>query len=72
MNKLIGPARFKPLAAANAGKRGKDKVTAAALATEDYQSKMDDIFRECRRVLKPDTGIMTVMFTHKSTPPGTR
>ena len=43
-----------------------DKVTAAALAPEDCQSKMDDIFRECRRVLKSDAGIMTVMFTHKS------
>ena len=64
---IASPARFKAqAAAANAGKRGKDKVTAAALATEDYQRKMDDIFRECRRVLKPDTGIMTVMFTHKS------
>ena len=27
---------------------------------------MAEIFRECRRVIKPD-GIMTVMFTHKST-----
>ena len=64
---IASPARFKAqAAAANAGKRGKDKVTAAALATDDYQSKMDEIFRECRRVLKPDTGIMTVMFTHKS------
>ena len=64
---IASPARFKAqAAAANVGKRGKDKVTAAALATEDYQRKMDDIFRECRRVLKPDTGIMTVMFTHKS------
>ena len=64
---IASPARFKAqAAAANVGKRGKDKVTAAALATEDYQRKMDEIFRECRRVLKPDAGIMTVMFTHKS------
>ena len=34
LNKLISPARFKPQAAANAGERGNDKVTAAALATE--------------------------------------
>ena len=64
---IASPARFKAqAAAANVGKRGKDKITAAVLATDDYQSKMDEIFRECRRVLKPDTGIMTVMFTHKS------
>ena len=36
------------------------------MATDDYQRKMDEIFRECHRVLKQDHGIMTVMFTHKS------
>jgi len=30
-----------------------------------YETRMGDIFRECRRVLKDD-GIMTLMFTHKS------
>lgn len=35
-------------------------------ATLKYQRLMSEIFAECRRVLKPD-GIMTVMFTHKST-----
>ena len=78
---IASPARFKPQAdaananaGAGAGRKGpgpgrgrdKDKITAAQLATDDYQSKMNDIFRECRRVLKKDDGIMTVMFTHKS------
>jgi adenine-specific DNA methylase len=34
------------------------------LAKRDYQQRMAAVFREQRRVLKPD-GIMTVMFTHK-------
>ena len=72
---IASPARFKSQAdAANAGRAGgkspgrqdPDRSTPAQLATDDYQAKMDAIFRECRRVLKPDTGIMTVMFTHKS------
>ena len=37
---------------------------AKALADRDYQQRMESIFAECRRVLKPD-GIMTLMFTHK-------
>ena len=67
---IASPARFKQqaeaataTAAANSGRRG--RVTAAQLATDDYQAKMDEIFRECRRVIKPD-GIMVVMFTHRS------
>ena len=64
---IASPARFKAQAdAASAGRRGKDRVTAAQLATDDYQSKMDAIFRECHRVLNKDDGIMVVMFTHKS------
>ena len=55
---IASPARFKEAAAA----RGQ---SAARLATADYEGKMREIFRECRRVIKPD-GIMTVMFTHKS------
>jgi putative DNA methylase len=35
-------------------------------ATRDYQERMQAIFAECRRVLKPD-GIMVLMFTHKAT-----
>ena len=67
MNEAIAsPARFKQQAeAASAGRGGRSKVTAAQLATGDYQSKMDEIFKECRRVIKPD-GIMVVMFTHRS------
>ena len=64
---IASPARFKAQAdAANAGRNnGRGKVTAANLATDDYQAKMDEIFRECRRVIKDD-GIMVVMFTHRS------
>ena len=50
---VANPARFQ-------GKKG-----ARALAGRDYQERMAAIFRECRRVLKPD-GIMTLMFTHKA------
>ncbi|MBF0503306.1 MAG: hypothetical protein HQM09_24510, partial [Candidatus Riflebacteria bacterium] len=35
-------------------------------AKRDYQERMQAIFTECRRVLKPD-GIMVLMFTHKAT-----
>ena len=55
---IASPARFK-----NTGSSDK---SARKQATEDYESKMAEIFAECRRVIKPD-GIMTVMFTHKST-----
>ena len=51
---VANPARFK-------GQKG-----ARALAGRDYQERMAAIFRECRRVLKPE-GIMTLMFTHKAT-----
>jgi len=33
-------------------------------AHEFYQNLMQDVFRECRRVLRDD-GVLTVMFTHK-------
>ena len=56
---IASPARFRQEA------QGSGK-SAATLATQDYENKMAEIFRECRRVIKPD-GIMTVMFTHKST-----
>ena len=39
------------------------KQSASALAAQDYQDKMSQIFQECRRVIKPD-GIMTLMFNH--------
>lgn len=51
---VANPARF-------AGERG-----AKALAGREYQGRMAAIFREMRRVLKPD-GVMTLMFTHKAT-----
>ena len=56
---IASPARFRDEAKTS-------PKTANRLATEDYERKMAEIFRECRRVIKPD-GIMTVMFTHKST-----
>ena len=56
---IASPARFREEA------QGSGK-SAAALATRDYENKMAEIFQECRRVIKPD-GVMTVMFTHKST-----
>lgn len=51
-------------AVANAAKFRGRKLP-KALATVDYQKRMADIFKECRRVLKKD-GIMTLMFTHKA------
>ena len=56
---IASPARFR-------GRAGGGGRAAARLATEDYQSRMDEIFRECHRVLRKDDGIMVVMFTHKS------
>ena len=50
---VANPAKFQ-------GQKG-----AGALADRDYQERMASIFAECRRALKPD-GIMTLMFTHKS------
>ena len=55
---IASPARFR-----NAGSSDK---SARQQATSDYESKMAEIFAECRRVIKPD-GITTVMFNHKST-----
>jgi len=37
----------------------------AAAAKNEYERRMGEIFRECRRVLK-DSGIFTLMFTHKT------
>ena len=65
---ISSPVRFQGEAdhVNQAALRKIDKTSADRLATEDYHAKMAAIFRECRRVIKP-TGIMTVMFTHKST-----
>jgi hypothetical protein len=51
---VANPSRFKGL-----------KGGAVNLAIRDYRNRMAAIFRECRRVIKPD-GVMTVMFTHKA------
>ena len=56
---IASPARFRQQAR-------ETRTSADRLATQDYKNKMADIFRECRRVIKPE-GIMTVMFTHKDT-----
>ena len=55
---IASPARF-----TGAGTKA---ASAQKLATQDYEAKMAEIFTECRRVIKTE-GIMTVMFTHKST-----
>ena len=55
---IASPARFR--------NSGASDTSAKQQAIEDYESKMAQIFDECRRVIKPD-GIMTVMFNHKST-----
>ena len=52
---IASPARFRD----QPGSAGKH-------ATADYQAKMERIFAECHRVLKPAQGIMVVMFTHKT------
>jgi putative DNA methylase len=52
-------------AVANPAKFSGQKGGAKNLAGRDYQRRMAAIFREQRRVLKPN-GTMTVMFTHKA------
>ena len=54
---IASPARFR-----NVRGRG----SAKKLAYDDYVDRMRSIFAECRRVIRDD-GIMTIMFTHKST-----
>ena len=55
---IASPARFRN----GSGRRG----TLKKLAYDDYVERMRRIFAECRRVIRDD-GIMTIMFTHKST-----
>jgi len=50
---VANPARFAAL-----GRRKQE------MAHRDYTRKMQHIFRECARVLRPN-GVLTVMFTHK-------
>lgn len=52
-------------AVANLARYKGQKGGAKNLAGRDYQERMASVFKEQRRVLKPD-GIMTVMFTHKA------
>ena len=57
---VANPAKFKDFA------RVKGSGGAKKRASRDYQERMQAIFAEARRVLKPE-GIMTLMFTHKAT-----
>ena len=58
---IASPVRFR-------GHNGKGKGAKSVKdqAYEDYVERMRRIFAECRRIIKDD-GIMTVMFTHKTT-----
>ncbi|HEY1684572.1 MAG TPA: DUF1156 domain-containing protein [Tepidisphaeraceae bacterium] len=57
---VANPAKFKDFS------KVKGSGGAKKRASRDYQERMQAIFTEARRVLKPD-GIMTLMFTHKAT-----
>jgi len=56
---VANPAKFKEF------KQVKGSGGVKRRAHRDYQERMQAIFAECRRVLKPD-GVMTLMFTHKA------
>ena len=58
---IASPARFRT--GNGAVKRAK---SVKDLAYDDYVVRMRRIFSECRRIIKDD-GIMTIMFTHKTT-----
>ena len=58
---IASQARFKPNE-----RRGRGGGSIKTLAYEDYVERMRRIFDECRRIIKDD-GIMTIMFTHKTT-----
>ncbi len=57
---VANPAKFKDFS------KVKGSGGAKKRASRDYQERMQAIFTEARRVLKPE-GIMTLMFTHKAT-----
>jgi adenine-specific DNA methylase len=57
---VANPAKFKDFS------KVKGSGGAKKRASRDYQERMQAIFAEARRVLKPE-GIMTLMFTHKAT-----
>ena len=58
---IASPARFRTDKGA-----GKNSKSVKALAYDDYVERMVQVFSECRRIIKDD-GIMTIMFTHKTT-----
>ena len=58
---IASPARFRT--GNGAGKKAK---SVKDQAYDDYVERMVRIFSECRRIIKDD-GIMTIMFTHKTT-----
>ena len=58
---IASPARFR-----SANDSGKGAKSVKDRAYEDYVERMRRIFAECRRIIKDD-GIMTIMFTHKTT-----
>ena len=58
---IASPARFR-----NDGGQHRNIGSIKQQAYDDYVKRMQHIFAECRRVIKDD-GIVTVMFTHKST-----
>ena len=58
---IASPARFRKDNGA-----GKKSKSVKDLAYDDYVERMVRIFSECRRIIKDD-GIMTIMFTHKTT-----
>ena len=58
---IASPARFRT---GNGG--GKKAKSVKSLAYDDYVDRMVRIFSECRRIIRDD-GIMTIMFTHKTT-----
>ena len=60
---IASPARFRR---DNSGGTRRNGGSVKRQAYEDYVARMRRIFAECRRVVKDD-GIVTVMFTHKST-----
>ena len=58
---IASPARFR-----DDSNRRRGAGSVKARAYDDYVDRMRRMFAECRRVIKDD-GIMTIMFTHKST-----
>jgi adenine-specific DNA methylase len=55
---------FRDVATSQPGQRNKAGKTASQLADQHYERLLTQSFQEAHRVLK-DTGVMTVMFTHK-------